>query len=339
MNIDLWPLYKQMYKSRLFEEAVIKLWDEGLISGEMHLGTGEEAIMAGIVDHLIDGDALALDHRGTSPMIMRGVDPILLLKEFIGSPDGLCGGMGGHMHLFSKEKLIASSGIVGASGPAAAGFALTAQYLKNGNIAVAFFGDGAMNQGMLMESMNLSVAWNLPMIFVCKDNDMAITTVSSKVTGGNLKERARSFGLNDYSVDGNEVEEVWAAAGKAIQKSRKGDGPSYIHATCFHFEGHFLGDPLLRVARQPVKEMKQMAGPLMKSTSKIAGASVIKRAVSLGSIVSILGKTVKNELFSRKDPLTLARSKLEKDKKRLQELEDEVKNEIIKTVSACVEQA
>ena len=115
---------------------------------------------------------------------------------------------------------------------------------------MAFFGDGAMNQGMLMESMNLSAAWNLPVVYVCKDNNMAITTVSSHVTGGNLVARARAFGLIDYAVDGNDVEEVWATAEKAIQKTRKGGGPSYIHATCFHFEGHFLGDPLLRVARR-----------------------------------------------------------------------------------------
>lgn len=337
MKADLWSLYRQMYKSRLFEETVMKLWEDGFISGEMHLGIGEEAIVAGIVDHLIDGDALALDHRGTSPMLMRGIDPRLLLKEFLGRPDGICSGMGGHMHLFSKEKLMASSGIVGASGPAAAGFALASQYLKKGNIAAAFFGDGAMNQGMLMESMNLSTAWNLPVVFICKDNNMAIATTSSTVTAGKLAARARAFGLLDYEVDGGEVEEVWEVAGKAIQKTRNGDGPSFIHATCFHFEGHFLGDPLLRIARKPIREMKEISGPLIKSATKATGASIIKRADSIGSIISILGETIKNELFSKKDPLTEARSKLEKEKKRLRELEDEVRDEIIKIATACLE--
>jgi pyruvate dehydrogenase E1 component alpha subunit len=339
MKIDLWLLYRQMYKSRLFEEAVLKLWEEGLISGEMHLGIGEEAIMAGVVDHLIDGDALALDHRGTSPMIMRGVDPLLLLKEFLGCPDGLCGGRGGHMHLFSKEQRIASSGIVGASGPAAAGFALASQYFKKGNIAVAFFGEGALNQGMLMESMNLAAVWNLPVVFVCKDNNMAITTVSSSVTGGNLAARARAFGLTDYAAEGDNVEDVWTVAGKAIQGTRKGGCPAFIRATCFHFEGHFLGDPLLRIARDPIKEMKEMVVPIVKSATKISGASMIKRAGSMGSLLSILGKTIKHEMFSNKDPLTTARSKLEKEKRRLQELEDEVRDEIVKIVTVCLEQA
>lgn len=170
MSHDLWSLYALMLKARLFEEATAKLWHEGMISGEMHLGTGEEAIIAGIVSHLKEGDAMALDHRGTAALLMRGVEPVLLLREFLGCKDGLCGGMGGHMHLFSKEHLAASSGIVGAEGPAAVGFALAAQYLRPGAIAVAFFGDGAMNQGMLMESMNLASVWKLPVLFVCKDD-------------------------------------------------------------------------------------------------------------------------------------------------------------------------
>lgn len=135
MPSDLWSLYALMLKSRLFEEAIAKLWHDGLISGEMHLGTGEEAIIAGVVAHLRDGDAMALDHRGTSAWLMRGVDPVLLVREMLGYPDGLCGGMGGHMHLFSKEYLAASSGIVGAEGPAAAGFALAAQYSRPGAVA------------------------------------------------------------------------------------------------------------------------------------------------------------------------------------------------------------
>ncbi|HIE17111.1 MAG TPA: hypothetical protein EYP71_02845 [Dehalococcoidia bacterium] len=162
MQPDLWSLYRQMLRSRRFEEAVTSLWEQGKISGEMHLGVGEEAIAAGVAAHVRDGDAMALDHRGTPLMVARGVDPVLLLREFLGKGDSLCGGRGGHMHLFSGEHLVASSGIVGATGPVAAGFALAAQLLHPGRIAVAFFGDGAMNQGMLLESLNLAVAWKLP---------------------------------------------------------------------------------------------------------------------------------------------------------------------------------
>ena len=159
-------LYRQMYKSRRFEEAVTQLWTEGHIAAEMHHNKGEEAIVAGVLDHITDGDALALEHRGTAPLVMRGVDLALLVKEFMGLEDGLCRGMGGHMHLFSPEHLAASSGIVGAAGPAACGFAFAAQHLRPDTVAVAFFGDGALNQGLLRESINLAGAWTLPVLFV-----------------------------------------------------------------------------------------------------------------------------------------------------------------------------
>ncbi len=200
MPPDVWPLYALMLKSRLFEEAVSRLWNDGLISGEMHLGTGEEAIIAGVVAHLREGDAMALDHRGSAALLMRGVDPVLILRELLGDPGGLCRGMGGHMHLLSREHLAASSGIVGAEGPLAAGFALSAQYANPGAIAVAFFGEATMNQGMLMESLNLASAWNLPVLFVCKDDGWGITTQSEKVTGGNPNDRARGLGVPAVEV-------------------------------------------------------------------------------------------------------------------------------------------
>ncbi|MFH1951561.1 MAG: thiamine pyrophosphate-dependent dehydrogenase E1 component subunit alpha, partial [Pseudomonadota bacterium] len=226
--IDLWSLYAIMLKSRLFEESVTQLWKDGLISGEMHLGTGEEAIIAGVVTHLGAQDAMALDHRGTAALLMRGVDPILILRELLGKPDGLCGGMGGHMHLFSKPHLAASSGIVGAEGPTAAGFALAAQHLHPGAVTVAFFGEGAMNQGMMMESINLAAAWRLPVVFVCKDDRWSITTQSDTVTGGDLNDRAEWLGVPGVSIDGRDITEVWETAGKAIMRARAGEGPFFL---------------------------------------------------------------------------------------------------------------
>jgi TPP-dependent pyruvate/acetoin dehydrogenase alpha subunit len=317
MKTDLWPLYYNMYKARLFEEAVVALWKKGKISGEMHCNLGEEAIFAGILDHLTEGDSLAVDHRGTAPMFMRGVDPVLLLKEFLGHSDGLCRGMGGHMHLFSKELKISSSGIVGASGPSAAGFALASKYMKEKNVAISFSGEGSMNQGMMMESMNLAGTWKLPVIFVCKDNDMAITTVSSDVTAGKHTDRARGYGIPSTEIDGTDIEKVWSTAEKAVSHARQGKGPFFIHAHCYHLEGHFLGDPLLRITREPGKELKEIAGPLLKSSSKMKGAGIHKRAQSLASVVSVLGKTATSGMFKKKDPIVITRKKLKKEKERL----------------------
>lgn len=336
MNIDLWLVYRQMLRSRLFEEAVMVLWERGLISGEMHLGTGEEAIMAGVVLQVQDGDALALDHRGTAALLMRGVDPVQLLKEFLGQPEGLCHGMGGHMHLFAPEFLAASSGIVGSSGPAAAGFALASQYLRAGRVAVAFFGEGATNQGMLLESLNLAVAWRLPVLFVCKDNQWEITTPGASVTGGILTERARGFGMPAVDVDGSDVEAVWAAAGDAIQRARQGEGPTFLHASCVHLQGHFLGDQLLRIASNPLRELDSTTVPMIKAFLRRKGAPVNERLRSVSRIMATISQAPTTRSIQNKDPLVFARLKLVSAPARLDQIEGEVSMEIQSIVETAL---
>ncbi len=336
MQPDLWSLYELMYKSRTFEEAVRQIWKDGKISGEMHLGLGEEAIVAGIVSQLIEGDAMALDHRGTPPMLMRGVDPIALLREFMGQPDGLCKGMGGHMHLFAPEKLAASSGIVGAAGPAAAGFALAGQMLRPGTVSVAFFGDGATSAGMLMESMNLAVVWKLPVIFVCKDNNWAITTQASTAVGGNLSARAQAFGMTAIEVDGADVLAIWSAAEEALCHARAGKGPAFLWAHCIHLEGHFLGDGLLDMLRRPVYSFRKRIWPLLKGFFHRGGAAWGERIASmrqtLGMVFAAQGQTA-----SGSDPLVRMRGLLiRKDPERLSELESETKGEIRKVVASAL---
>jgi pyruvate dehydrogenase E1 component alpha subunit len=326
-----------MLKSRLFEEAIAKLWRDGLISGEMHLGTGEEAIIAGVVAHLRESDAMALDHRGTAALLMRGTDPVLILRELLGHPDGLCGGMGGHMHLFSKEHLSASSGIVGTVGPTAAGFALAAQYLRPGAVAVALFGDGAMNQGMLMESMNLASAWNLPVLFVCKDDGWAITTQSAKVTGGNLNERARGLGIPAVEADGLNVSAMWEAAHGAIERARSGQGPTFLHARCIHFEGHFLGFQLIRIMRDPLREIPKIAVPLTQSFLRLGGDTVRERMAGLKTIIAAVLTTMRDPRRDpTNDPLPRARATLQSDPARLQELEDQLEKEISNVLASAL---
>lgn len=337
MPPDLWSLYPLMLKSRLFEEAIAKLWHDGLISGEMHLGTGEEAIVAGVVAHLREGDAMALDHRGTAALLMRGIDPVIILRELLGYPDGLCGGMGGHMHLFSKEYLAASSGIVGAEGPTAAGFALSAQYSNSGAIAVAFFGDGAINQGMLMESMNLASAWNLPVLFVCKDDGWAVTTQSKSVTGGNLNERARGLGIPAVEVNGLDVSAVWGAAQGAIERARSGQGPTFLHARCVHLEGHFLGLQLIRIVRDPLREMPDIAVPLAQSILRFGGATLRERMAGLKTVMAAVLSTVRDPRRDpANDPLPRARVTLQSDPARLQGLEDQLEKEISNVLTSVL---
>lgn len=339
MPPDLWSLYGPMLRSRLFEEATAKLWHDGLISGELHLGTGEEAIIAGVVSQLRDGDAMALDHRGTAALLMRGVDPVLILREVLGRPDGLCGGRGGHMHLFSKEHLAASSGIVGASGPTGAGFGLAAQYLRPGTITVAFFGEGAMNQGMLMESLNLAAAWQLPVLFVCKDDDWSITTASEGLTGGDLAERARGLGVPVIKADGLDVREVWGACGPAIERARAGDGPSFLHARCVHFEGHFLGYQMLRAIRNPLKEIPKISGPLVRSFLHPRGAPLHERVAGLRTVIGAMLETLRDPRRDPgNDPVQRARGALLTEPERLQELESRIEKEMSQVLASALEE-
>lgn len=339
MLSDLWSLYALMKKSRLFEEAVARLWRDGLISGEMHMGTGEEAIVAGVMPHLQEGDALSADHRGSAPFLMRGVDPVLLLRELLGRQDGLCGGHGGHMHLYSKVHLAASSGIVGASGPAAAGFALAAQVLRPGSIAVAFFGEGAMNQGMLMESINLAAVWKLPVLFVCKNDSWAITTRPGAATCGDLGSRVRGLGVPYIEVDGLDVQQVWRTAQQAIDHARQGGGPTLLHARCIHLEGHFLGYQLLRVIRNPLRELPGIAIPLTRSFLRPGGAPMSERMAGLQMVLTTILETLRDARQDvRNDPLQRARIALQADPARLEALDRQIEAEVSAIVAASLQE-
>jgi pyruvate dehydrogenase E1 component alpha subunit len=336
LPLDIEKIYRIMYRSRYFEQMVAGLWYRGIISGEMHLSMGEEAICAGINEHLEEGDALALDHRGTAPALMRGVDPAALLKEFLGKPDGLCRGQGGHMHLFAPDLMIASSGIVGAAGPAGAGFALAARYLRKGKISVAYFGEGAVNQGMLMESFNLAAAWQLPVLFVCKDNGWSITTKSEKVTGGNLIDRVCAFGIPGEEIDGTSIGAVWEAAGKMIGRIRRESKPGFLLARCVHLEGHFLGDPLMELGRKPLKKVKELGGGLVKSVLHPGGGKIKDRTNALQMIGSVMAEHLRPKILDNQDPLRLLREKLTLSDTGIEDLENDVKMEIDEIVTQAV---
>lgn len=336
MAPDLWSLYAEMKKSRLFEEAVTQLWQEGLISGEMHLGTGEEAIIAGVLAHVQDGDALALDHRPTAAFLMRGVDPLLILRELLGSEDGLCKGCGGHMHLFSKKHLAASSGIVGAAGPAATGFALAAQHLRPQAIAVAFFGEGAMNQGMLLESINLAAVWRLPVLFVCKDDSWSITSDSRQLTGGSLRQRVEGLGVAYQEVDGLDVQTVCKAAERAIRSLREGNGACFLHAHCVHLEAHFLGYTLVRATRDPIGEVPTIVRPLLQSFLRRKGAPLRERTQGMREVLSSLLMTSRDPRRSlTSDPVWRARQELRADSQRLATLEANLEREVSDIISVA----
>jgi TPP-dependent pyruvate/acetoin dehydrogenase alpha subunit len=334
--MDLPGLYRQMLRARNYELAVEDLWYRGLISGEMHLGTGEEAVAAGVVTLLEDGDGLALTHRCSPALVVRGVPLVPMLRELMGLEDGLCHGRGGHMHLFSKQHLAASSGIVGASLPTAAGFALANKRLRAGNIAVAFTGTGAMNSGMALETLNLAVAWSLPILVVCIDNGWAITTTSEAMTGGDLVERARAFGWRAESITGRDVRVAHRTATKMIEALRRGKGPAFLYATCPRLDGHFLGDPLLRLAKQPYAEGKETLAKVFSAAVSRGGGGFADRAGGMTRMMSVMAKARRGPTRERRgDPILGARKAMNSYEAERNRIDAEVTAEINEAVAAA----
>jgi len=335
--MDLPHLYRQMLRARAYELAVEGLWNLGLISGEMHLGTGEEAVAAGVVTQLQDGDGLALTHRCSPALVVRGVPLAPMLLELLGAEDGLCGGRGGHMHLFSKEHLAATSGIVGASLPTAAGFALANRRLRPGAIAVAFTGAGAMNQGMALETLNLAVVWRLPLLIVCIDNGWAITTTSDSVTGGSLVERARGFGMRAEAVNGRDVRAVHKAAARLIERARRGKGPAFLLASCPRLDGHFLGDPLIRMAKRPIAEGKAVLGSVLSSVTSRGGGGLADRAGGMTQMMSVMAKARRGATKERRgDPILAVHKAMKKHEAERDRIDAEVAAEIEAAVAEAL---
>ncbi|HEU0030755.1 MAG TPA: thiamine pyrophosphate-dependent dehydrogenase E1 component subunit alpha [Kofleriaceae bacterium] len=330
-------LYRQMLRARTFELAIAELWQRGRISGELHLGTGEEAIVAGVVTHLRDDDSVSLTHRCTPALVVRGVPLVPILRELLGEPDGLCGGIAGHMHLASREYRVASSGIVGASLPIAVGFALAAQHRGSDAIAVAFTGEGALNQGMALESLNLAAAWSLPLVVVCIDNGWAITTRSATVTAGTLPARLRAFGWTVEELDGTDVERVHHAAGGLIDRARAGRGPVALYATCPRLDGHFLGDPLVAQAHALTgADAKHTLARILKSALEAGGGGPIARASSMAKLMTTLAKARASPVRGQAaDPIAIARRAVRDDERR--GIEAAVEREIAAAVESATE--
>lgn len=313
--LPLERLYLQMVRMRRFEEVLAALWQQGLVSGELHLGIGEEAIIAGVIDHLGPGDGLALDHRPTPALVGIGTDLRQMVLEMLGHDQGLCRGRGGHMHLFDPDRTAASSGIVGASGPMACGFALALSVSGPGRVGVAFFGEGATNQGMLLESLNLAVAWRLPVLFVCKDSKWAITTRSAAVTGGRIERRAAAFGMPAARVDGTRVDQVWRTAGRMIDHARRGKGPGFLLATCWRPMGHFAGDPLVSAAAHPASLKVKMPGMLGALRDRSAGPTRA-RVSGLLTMTGTVGRMKVQQMVRRADPVRSTGRRLPADARR-----------------------
>ncbi len=241
----LW-IYERMKLIREFEERVRTLFAEGKLPGFVHLYAGEEAIAVGICAHLTDKDYITSTHRGHGHCIAKGVDVNSMMAELFGKATGSCKGKGGSMHIADVSKgMLGANGIVGGGGPLACGAGLTAKVLGTDQVSVCFFGDGAAEQGTMHESMNLASIWKLPVVFVCENNGFAESTpVEYHASVKDIADRAVAYNMPGITVDGTDVFAVYEAAGEAIARARRGEGPTLIECKAFRYYGHFEGDPL-----------------------------------------------------------------------------------------------
>ena len=236
---QLLDMYERMLLIRGVEKQLSADFKEGQLPGAVHLYVGQEAIAVGTCAHLDDSDWITGTHRGHGHYLAKGGDPGAMIAEIYGKSEGICQGMGGSMHVadFSRG-IVGANGIVGGGLAITAGAALAAKLDRQGQVAVCFFGDGAANQGVLMETLNVSRLWRLPMIFMGEHNTYSEFSPSETVTAGELHDRAKAFDMPASVVDGNDVVEVWKAAGAAVQRARNGGGPSFIEAKTYRIHGH-----------------------------------------------------------------------------------------------------
>jgi pyruvate dehydrogenase E1 component alpha subunit len=242
---ELLAAVEAMMRIRLFEDRVRREFGKGDMPGFVHTYVGAEAVAVGVCSHLTDADLITSTHRGHGHCLAKGVPIAPIIAELYGRETGLCKGRGGSMHVadFSRGMLGANA-IVGGGISLAVGGALAAQTLADGRVAVSFFGDGASNQGIFHESLNLAAIWRLPVVFVCENNGWAESTPSSyAISVEHIAERAGAYGIPGVTVDASDVESVWTAAGNAVERARRGDGPTLLEARIHRLGGHYVGDP------------------------------------------------------------------------------------------------
>jgi acetoin:2,6-dichlorophenolindophenol oxidoreductase subunit alpha len=287
----LW-MYEKMIEIREYEETMAKIYLEGKlppriqkglafdigagpVPGEMHLAAGQEPVAVGVCAHLRTQDTVVGAHRPHHFAIAKGVPLKPMTAEMFGKATGLGRGKGGHMHLFDPAHKFSCSGIIGASMPPACGAALAARKRGTDAVAVAFFGEGAANQGVFHESLNLAALWKLPVIFVCEDNKYAISVEKSVSTSiASNADRASAYGMPGTLVEQNDALLVYAAAGAAVARARRGEGPTLLEVKTDRYLGHFQGDPETYRPAGEVAELRK-SDPIVKLGAQLRGLKLL----------------------------------------------------------------
>jgi TPP-dependent pyruvate/acetoin dehydrogenase alpha subunit len=236
-------MYRRMMMIRLFEEQVNELYTRALMPGLAHLYVGEEAVAVGICEALRRDDYITSTHRGHGHCVAKGASPDRMFAELLGKEAGYCKGKGGSMHIADPDTgNLGANAIVAGSAGIATGAAFSAKHAGKGQVAVCFFGEGALGQGVVYEVMNLAALWKLPVIYVCENNMYNEYTHFSETTAGDILSRGPAFGVPSESVDGQDVGAVYAVASKMVKRARDGQGPSFLMCNTYRYTGHHVGD-------------------------------------------------------------------------------------------------
>jgi TPP-dependent pyruvate/acetoin dehydrogenase alpha subunit len=272
-RMTLRRLYDQMALVRAFETRVAELYRDGEIPGFVHTSLGQEAVAVGVCGALEEADYMATTHRGHGHVLAKGADLDGMMAELFAKSTGLCHGKGGSMHVADPSRgILGANAIVGASLPLAVGAGLSSKLLGQGRVAVAFFGEGAANQGAFHESLNLAAIWDLPVLFVCENNMYAEFTDSRKMTRvPSVAERAKAYAIDAEVVDGNDVTAVNEATIRAVDRCREGSGPVLLEVETYRWHGHYEGDA------QPYKPEEESAGWKERDPLILAERALVER--------------------------------------------------------------
>ena len=301
-------LHRMMMLIRLFEEALEEMFSRGLLHGTMHLSIGQEATAAGACLALDKKDLITSTHRGHGHCLGKGADPYKMFAELLGREDGYCRGRGGSMHIADLSNgNLGANGIVAGSLTISVGAALSFQLQKKENIVLCFFGDGAVNEGSFHEALNLASLWNLPVLFLCENNQYGMSMASEKaVAGESIASRGNSYGIESVQIDGNDVEAVYESVSSCKDEILSNKRPKFIEAVTYRYRGHSKSDRNLYRTSEEINFWKDEKDPIKRYIGKLLEQGITE--VDLKEIDEEVKQTirtsVKKALDSPLSPIT-----------------------------------
>jgi TPP-dependent pyruvate/acetoin dehydrogenase alpha subunit len=287
-------MYQQMAKIRAFEEQVNELYKGAKMPGLAHLYIGEEAIAVGVCEALHRDDYITSTHRGHGHCLAKGASVDRMFAELLGKEAGYCRGKGGSMHIADPDSgNLGANAIVGGSAGIATGAAMSAKMRGSGQVAVCFFGDGAMNQGLLYEVMNMAQLWKLPIIYVCENNLYNEYTHYSETTAGELTARAKAFGMHAETIDGQDVQLVYTTMQQLVERARRGEGPAFLECKTYRYHGHHVGDINRTYYRSKDEERDWMTN---RDPLKLLAEKLVSKKLTDTSVIERIEKDVRAEV-------------------------------------------